>query len=449
MRCLGTIKRRTHYVKKQAGFARLDMTPPLGVCMCGYYFERRAEGVLDPLYLNAFAVKDGDKAAVVMVCDLEGISSVTMNEWIPLIAEKAGLPAEAIFISCTHTHTGPCMPHDIWPSDPEYDAWLFRRLCDAAVMALQDCKPVTEILAYEGDCADVAYVRRLKYRDGHYQTWGTFGDPDMVDYASEGDESLRFIRVRREDAGEIVLVNFQAHPDNVSNCYYFADFPGFLRDKVEAACPGTQCIFLNGAEGQMVCVDFLHDKERRPKIVLARNVGHTLADFVLTHFDDAKPVTGEGVSFGQKMLACRTKRDSSLIPEAQRIIDIHEKGNDAEEIGPNWVSIPLVAESYVLRKLEEENLDSVDILVSAVSVGGLAFLGISGETFCELGKAIRECSPYPVTLVCCKTNGSEGYYSTAEAYDQGGYEPRNSRFPKGIGEHLVEESLDLLREIYA
>ena len=437
----------------QAGFARLDMTPPLGVCMNGYFFERRGEGVLDPLYLNAAAFKDDEKLAVVMVCDLEGIASVTMNRWVPEIAEKVGIPREALFISCTHTHTGPHLPGSIHPSDPQYDQWLFRRMCDAATMAMRDCRPVKEILAYEGDCRGVTYVRRFKMKDGHYQTWGERGDPDVVAYASEGDESLRFVRIQREDADEIVIVNFQTHPDNITGTYYSADFPGFLRNKVEAEKPGTKCLFFNGAEGQMIAYDYWHDvtvtPKGTPRYENAKAIGRVLAEYVLRHFDEAAPVEGEGVSFGQELLSCKTKRDPSRLAEAERIIDIHENGDELRDIGPDWVATPKVAESYTLRRLEQNKLDCIDIMVSAVAVGGLAFLGIAGEPFCELGKEIREKSPYPMTMVCCKTNGSEGYYPTAEAYDQGGYEPAGTRFPKGIGEHLVEESIALLKKIYS
>lgn len=428
------------------GFSRLDMTPPLGVQMSGYFFERPAEGVLDPLQLNAVAMTDGDKSAVVMTCDLEGIASTTMNEWVPKIAEAVGLPAQGLFVACTHTHTGPHTPGGRLPSDPQYDAWLFRRLCDAATMALRDCKDVKEIRAYEGDCPGVTFTRRFKMKGGYYQTWARACDPDIEDYASGGDDSLRFVRILREDADEIVLVNFQAHPDNVSGSLYSADFPGFLRNRVEER-GNTKCVFFNGAEGQMITYDYRYNKHFGPKYEAAKNIGGILGDFVLAHMDEAEPVEGDGVRFGQKMLSCKTKRDPSRIPEALRLIDIHENGDEEAEIGPDWVATPLVAEAYALKKLEDENLDYIDILVSAVSVGGLAFLGIAGEPFCEIGIEIRKQSPYPVTFVCCKTNGSEGYYPTAEAYDQDGYEPRNTRFPKGIGEYLQDEGIDLLKKI--
>lgn len=87
------------------------------------------------------------------------------------------------------------------------------------------------------------------------------------------------------------------------------------------------------------------------------------------------------------------------------------------------------------------------MMVSAVAIGGLAFLGVPGEPFCEVGMHIRDNSPYPVTFACCQTNGCEGYYPTAEAYDQGGYEPRNTKFPKGIAEILMNTGVELMNKI--
>ena len=40
----------------KAGFSRLDVTPPLGSDLSGYFYRRLAKGVHDPLYLNALAI---------------------------------------------------------------------------------------------------------------------------------------------------------------------------------------------------------------------------------------------------------------------------------------------------------------------------------------------------------------------------------------------------------
>ena len=40
----------------QAGFSRVNITPPLGTEIVGYFHSRYAEGVLDPLLLVLAAV---------------------------------------------------------------------------------------------------------------------------------------------------------------------------------------------------------------------------------------------------------------------------------------------------------------------------------------------------------------------------------------------------------
>ena len=59
--------------KFTAGFARLDITPPLGVALGGSWKARDAKGVHDPLYVNAIAFGDGEKSAVLLVADLLGM----------------------------------------------------------------------------------------------------------------------------------------------------------------------------------------------------------------------------------------------------------------------------------------------------------------------------------------------------------------------------------------
>ena len=44
----------------KAGFARVDITPPVGVGLVGYYRVRTSTGILDPLLATAVAVSDGE-----------------------------------------------------------------------------------------------------------------------------------------------------------------------------------------------------------------------------------------------------------------------------------------------------------------------------------------------------------------------------------------------------
>ena len=85
--------------KLQVGFSRLDMTPPLGVRMAGYFFERKVAGVRDPLYISAIAVRDGEKTCIVMNCDHLGFRNPAISKWLPQIAAAAGVPDVDISIT--------------------------------------------------------------------------------------------------------------------------------------------------------------------------------------------------------------------------------------------------------------------------------------------------------------------------------------------------------------
>ena len=94
--------------------------------------------------------------------------------------------------------------------------------------------------------------------------------------------------------------------------------------------------------------------------------------------------------------------------------------------------------------LDRENISEKEMAVSALTFCGVALVGIPGELFGQAGVSIRQRSPYKTTCVCSLTNGRVGYFATAEAYDQGGYEPSNSWFPKGIAETLRDAAVELL-----
>ena len=78
----------------QAGFSRVDITPPLGSFMPGYYQERHAKSVLDPLQINCVAFSDGQATALVMQFDTEGLSNSTADGMRDAIAKATGVKVD-------------------------------------------------------------------------------------------------------------------------------------------------------------------------------------------------------------------------------------------------------------------------------------------------------------------------------------------------------------------
>ncbi len=81
------------------------------------------------------------------------------------------------------------------------------------------------------------------------------------------------------------------------------------------------------------------------------------------------------------------------------------------------------------------------------ALGNVALIGIPGEPFMDVGRALKKAEGWDLVLPTCITNGYEGYFPMLDAYDEGGYEARSSRFKAGVAEIIVEEGLQLLKEI--
>ena len=78
----------------------------------------------------------------------------------------------------------------------------------------------------------------------------------------------------------------------------------------------------------------------------------------------------------------------------------------------------------------------------------LAWVGLPGEIFTELGMMIKLASPFQYTRVASLANGSIGYVPDRKAYPQGAYEPVSARCAAGSGEMLVDAATRLLVEIH-
>ena len=76
-----------------------------------------------------------------------------------------------------------------------------------------------------------------------------------------------------------------------------------------------------------------------------------------------------------------------------------------------------------------------------------AMVCLPGEIFAELGLDIKRASPFKRTIVLTISNDRPSYVPTRKAFAEGSYEVANARVQPGVGETLVETSLQLLREI--
>ena len=437
-----------------AGFSRVDVTPMLGIGMAGYFVPRFADGVLDPLQINALALSCGEEKVVLMSIDHCGIVKEVLAPMIDGICEVTGLPREAVYIHSTHTHTGPFLnPNPTDPLEIEYAQFVKRKFADAAKLALDDLQPAK--MGYGvGEAPNIAFVRRFRMKDGSVRTNPGVDNPDIVAPIGGVDERVNVLRFDREN-DSLVLVNFGNHPDVVGGCKISADWPGFLRNCVETALDNTKCIFFNGAQGDVNHVNvhprggYLNDMFMDFDDVArgykhARYMGRVVTGGVLQVYDKVKYVDVDSIRFAQKFIEVPANLpDPADLPEAHHINDLHNAGRDAEIPYTGMMLTTVVARSARMVRLEH-GPESFRMPLSAIAIGPVAMFGVPGEPFTGVGRALKEAEGFELVLPTCNTNAKEGYFPMLECYEEGGYEAGSSNFKAGVAELIIQEGTSLL-----
>lgn len=442
----------------KAGFARANVNPMMGIDVSGYFVERKADGILDDLEANAIALESQGNRAVMIVLDNLGIKQELAGRICEDVCAATGLPAEAIFLSQTHTHTGPDTKNaDTDALQKEYVTFLTRRVCDVAVAALADLKPAR--MGYGvGDAPNVAFVRRFRMKDGSIRTNPGVDHPDIVEPIGDVDERVNVIRFDRENAEGIVLVNFGNHPDVVGGCKISADWPGFVRRTVEKTLDGVKCLFFNGAQGDVNHVNvhprggylndmFMDFDDVARGYAHSRYIGRVVTAGVLQAFDKVQYVEDTPLRFARRPIRVPSNMPNPEdMPEAHRIHELHTAGRDDEIPFAGMMLTTVVAEAARMVRLEHGPA-YFDMELSGLALGPVAFFGIPGEPFTGIGRAVKETEGYEMICPMCCTNGYEGYFPMQEAYDEGGYESRSSGFRAGVAELIIAEGKSLLREL--
>ncbi|HJN17904.1 MAG TPA: hypothetical protein QGH10_20560, partial [Armatimonadota bacterium] len=90
----------------QAGAAQLDITPGLGAHLIGYFTDRLANDILDPLNAKAIVLSCGETTLGLVICDLIVVPGPVVDAAKARIHEQTGVPPENVLIAGTHTHSG-------------------------------------------------------------------------------------------------------------------------------------------------------------------------------------------------------------------------------------------------------------------------------------------------------------------------------------------------------
>ncbi|MBQ1244701.1 MAG: hypothetical protein IIX94_03030 [Clostridia bacterium] len=440
----------------KVGFSRVNINPVMGTPICGYYKERFAEGILDDLEVNVLALEYDEKRAAMLCFDLLGVTTEAVAILKDRISEKTGLAKDAIFISGTHTHTGPTNRPDEELGEKYWEN-LYYKATDAVVFALDDLKDAK--VGYGiGEAPNVAFVRRFRMKDGSVRTNPGVNNPDILHPIGDVDERVSVIRFDREGAETIVLVNFANHPDVVGGSKISADWPGLTRKVVEKTIDNTKCIFFNGAQGDVNHVNvaptggflngmFMDFDDVSRGYPHALYIARVVTGGVLQCYDKVKYVDIDSLKYKVREISLASNMPTpEELPEAEYINKMHVDGRDDELPYEGMMLTTMVADAA--RKIRlKDGPDAFSMNLAGISFGPIAFVGIPGEPFTGIGRGIKDTEGFEIVIPCALTNGYKGYFPMKDAYDEGGYEARSSNFKTGVAENIIKEGKLLLKDL--
>ena len=447
----------------QVGYASVNINPTLGCGINGYYIPRFAKGFLDDLEAHGIVLAMGDtKIAMISVDSCEFISALA-NRYRVAIEKNTEIKAENIFLSCTHTHTAPLLqPTDAFeaPREPidRYADFVEDRLIDLVKLAAMDLKPAKMgfITGYAPE--RVAYIRLYRMKDGTTMTCPPVGDPNIDGPIGTLDQRCHILRFDQEGGHSIVLFNYGVHADTVNGELLSSDWPGWMRRTLDKALDGVKCLCFVGCQGDVgsthvnPCGGDMNDTEisfdnEMKSPGMARFVGRALAGPVLQVYDKVEYVDVDDLQILHKFIEIEANRPKpEELPLAHKYKDLHDAGRE-DEIPYTAMALTIAVSEAIRMCNLEHGPDSFTLELTGLKIGPVAFLGIPGEPFTEIGVRIKETEGWKQIMPVCLTNGSEGYFPSKEAYAAGGYEARSSKFRPGVSDRIVEGCKELLAEL--
>lgn len=432
----------------KAGFARLDMTPPFGTPLAGYYEMRYADGVRDPIYLNAIAFNDEENTIVIITADVLMVRMDVCDMLREMISERVGIPADHIMINSLHQHTslrigGKVGKGSAVVSDANYLNVLYRKFCDVAQMAINDMAEATFSLGVKHATEDISFVRRYFLKDGRLKTNPGAHTPEEIDRpAARSDNDVRLIKFAREEKPDIALVNFACHPDVIGGTKISADWPGFVRRYVEEEHKNTHCIFMNGFQGDTNHYNFFVGKEGRGKgYKHSQKMGRVIADTVNLMWNETEAQNDYKIYAEMRTVfnKCSTRGEEHYA-ECKAFNDRYRAGDYSIKETASGISL---AEACRIAVIPEQPVYH-KIPITVLGLGKIAFFGLGGEPFTEYGYIVREKMPEKFIITATCANGGEGYLPSKLAFDQGGYEVISSHFTPSLEEDVMSASIEML-----
>jgi len=437
----------------QAGATIRDITPQHPVVLVGFpHIERISEGMHDPLLASALYLRTEGTALVLIALDILYIDPPTARELRHRVAVRVGVPQDCVFISCTHTHSGPNTMYALaWeatpmsrPVDADYMRFIAETIADAAAEA-----------AHQVCDVEIAWCSVMAHGVG-----GNRHDPEHG--AVDPEVGLLVVRARADRRLLALSMIYSMHPTvlHEDSRLISADFPHFTREFLKEHLGGELTVLYHtGPEGNQsprhaVTANTFAEAQRIGERLGAEVYEriHALLDedFVADIALDARMTQ---VALPHRTLPTLEEAEQRLTQYRATYEDLKRSGAAHGAVRTAECDIFGAEETASLAacrhngRFDEIIAKYTPVDVQAMRIGETFLLGFPGELFVEYSLAAKRRAGWPVFPVTLVNGDLRGYIVTPEAVDKGYYEATNRVFDPEAGNVLVDTALGLLADL--
>ncbi len=435
-----------------AGVGVREVSPTSPMFLVGYpHVPRISTGIHDPLLASALCLR-GDSGAVLLIgVDILFIDPATAREVRERLSRATGLSESAIFVSCTHTHSGPvtidyltfrddpCVP----PTDPAYLAYLVEGIVAAGTEA-----------AATPHAVEIAWTSA----DGR----GVGGNRLSPDGVTDAEVSVLAVREQASGRWLALDVTYGMHPTvlHEDSTLVSADFPHYTRQHLrEALDPQLVVVYHNAPCGNQSPRNAVTGQTFAEAERLGRMLGARILDRVQAL--GAADFSSAAVLAGALDAITPLPRAMPTLEAAARLLDERVATFERlqrEDAGHGPVRTAECAvfgaeESLTLARAQASGeLAAIhaayrEAAVQAVRIGARTLVGWPAEIFVEYALALKRRACSPAVAVSLVNGELGGYLVTPEAAAAGGYEAANSLFLPETGALLVDKGVEMVKRL--
>lgn len=418
------------------GFSKQKITPDIGVQLAGFLGERKAVGIHDDLFAKVLYLDFSEEHKYIFIAlDTLAVFKEFSNKVSESIQKMTGVSKENIFISATHTHSGP---------EGLGSVHLPGLAKGLPVVGVEDQKLIeyssNQVIKAVSEAISKTYEGKFEFASFKFKE-SVFGSRRVEGKENPMEPKILLLKAL---SGEVSLIyNFGCHPTvlHEENLYISADFPGKVAGFLSQNNSNLEfAMFFNGAAGDISTRFFRKDSSfkelDRIGAIIAENIEEGFASLSEIKFDQ-KLFESKNICISLKIKKFPSKDSLSLM--------LKEAQEGLQEAKAKGISNLRLYESKVegINSLIENtsiltDSEYIDTFIKIISLDNIVFVGIPGEIFSSLGKQIEDgLSPRKVVLVGYSWD-YVGYIPDAKAYEEGGYETYSTLLEKGEGEKIVE-----------